>query len=296
MQENNQISIFDSVDVPAPRANIKSPRLQKKKTPGNVKAQKIEIASDRSAPTSAMAATVTPSVELATFINGLLKFASDELFEPKTGIALNPVCAIPHRSRKSSVGGYFMSSSWQNSDGKTVHEIAISPPKLMGLTLRELFALVVHEACHLWLCDNPTVHGDNGKKGYHGHPFTKIMAAIGLVPSKSGLPGSGPDTGVQMWHREADDGVFLAAFQKLEATGIKAPWGTTPDIEKVKKTKSGKRSSYKCSTDDCDCKASGRIGLVMFCGEHKDKPMVETLPKGMEAPLEDDGEGDGDDE
>jgi predicted SprT family Zn-dependent metalloprotease len=284
----NQISIFDALGetpakVDAPAKKTKAVRAAKK--PGNVKATPHKLPSERVASKAAALVGQSPSRDICDAIVMIYEFASVHLFEPHCGKALPPCVIIPHRSRKSGVGGYFKPDAWATKDGETVsHEIAITPTLLTTMSLEDILMLVAHEACHLYLSTYPEQFGPNSKRSGHGKSFVRVMNAIGLTPSKTGLPG-GKQSGTSMWHFVSQDSdVFNIAFKKLEATGFVMPWGAVVDVLVTKKSKSGRRSSYQCEC--CSAKASAKLNLELYCAcEDEDGnkiKMTETKPSGLE--------------
>ncbi len=113
-------------------------------------------------------------------------------------------------SRKRFARGFFAATSWRQSRGKTIHEIALTPGGFANRSRRETASTLVHEMAHCW----QQIYGRPGKNAYHNAQWAKKMEQVGLMPSDTGEPG-GARRGVRVTHYVIDGGPFDIAFKAL---------------------------------------------------------------------------------
>lgn len=193
--------------------------------------------------------TLTPTSEQYSGLQAAYTYFNDTLFEGKLAD-----CVLTLRAHGKRTLGLFHAEQWQHDDAKC-HEIALSPAHLRR-PLRDVFATLVHEMCHLWQQD----HGKPSRFGYHNREWGTQMKAVGLHPSNTGEPG-GKEVGQQMTHYVLDDGPFAAAFDAMP-DAIRLPWiGVEPVL---KEKKSSTKTKYCCPS--CDTVAWGKKDISLVCG------------------------------
>lgn len=115
---------------------------------------------------------------------------------------------------------------------------------------------LVHEMCHLWQQE----FGRPSRSGYHNEEWADKMAAVGLMPSRTGKPG-GRRTGQQMTHYVIEGGPFQGALLAMPREYL-LPWesGGTQAVRNQAKTK----ARYLCP--NCGTRVWGKSGLSIACG------------------------------
>jgi len=112
-------------------------------------------------------------------------------------------------SRRSSGNGFFAADTWKGSLVGQLHEISLNP-NTFDRPLIEVYSTIVHEQVHLWQHQ----FGKPSTNNYHNREWSEKMESIGLIPSKSGLPG-GEKTGRPMSHYISPNGLYEIAFNKM---------------------------------------------------------------------------------
>lgn len=177
---------------------------------------------------------------------------------------LNPCLLVFRDGKRKARGvvvGHFAPHRWTKGK-ETCHEISLNPETL-NRGLSETMGTLVHEMAHQWQQD----HGEPPRDGYHDREWAAKMVEIGLIPSKTGLPG-GKQTGQSMGHYVDVAGRFAAALQKMPAT-IKLPWTTGVLViteDDGEKEKSRNKIKYTCG-GGCGANAWGKPGLRIMCCE-----------------------------
>jgi predicted SprT family Zn-dependent metalloprotease len=231
----------------------------------------------RDAARRAVAERPQPTAEAVAELQKAYDFFNAELFAG----TLPPTMLTMQRSQSvhGVVFGYFRPHGFKNNrnDKRTVDEISVNPAVLSGSPTLENLQTMVHEQCHQWQFR----FGKPSRKTYHNREFAGKMKEIGLQPSSIGQPG-GAETGQTMADYPIPGGKFLAACDKLLASGFVFSWGSNAPVQPkpapaagnaasgdgVKENeggKAGKKVKYTCPK--CNARAWGKSTLNLVCGE-----------------------------
>lgn len=171
--------------------------------------------------------------------------------------SLSP-CMLVFSRRKAKNGGHFSPHSWQGPTGKT-HEIALNADILNRWpSIRDVFALLVHEMCHQWQFD----HGEKYANAYHNAEWGQEMDRVGLTPTATGEPG-GKRTGYRMFHYIVEGGPYDLAFKAMPPE-ISLPWTSGMGVKEAEKPKPKNKDKVKYS---CSCGTVwGKSGIkTLWC-------------------------------
>jgi predicted SprT family Zn-dependent metalloprotease len=172
---------------------------------------------------------------------------------------------LPHvlvtLQRQANTRGYFAPERF-NGRGSVakVHELAMNPDTFTGRTDCDIISTLLHEMAHVW----QDTHGKPPRRAYHDRQWAAKMKEVGLYPSSTGAEG-GKETGQKMTHYIVKGGAFERAFAKLEQTGFRLDWQSTPLVGKKAKDKKASKSKFTCP--DCGQNAWGKPDSALICGE-----------------------------
>jgi hypothetical protein len=124
----------------------------------------------------------------------------------------------------------------------------------------EIMQTLVHESCHHFQMQ----YGKPSKGNYHNREFSRIMRAIGLMTSSTGMPG-GKTTGRQMADYPLDEGLFMKVFSEMPTEMLLSFKSNTPLIESTAINLNSK-NKHKYSCPQCRINAWGKLGLNLICG------------------------------
>jgi len=129
-----------------------------------------------------------------------------------------PPCLITLRS-SSRHHGYHHEERFVSIEETFVSELGINPGFFMISPIESVLSTLVHEMVHQW----QLTFGSPPKDPGHNKEWANKMEDIGLMPSKTGLPGGGR-TGKNVNDYIIEGGLFMAACKKLLDTGFKLPF------------------------------------------------------------------------
>ena len=158
------------------------------------------------------------------------------------GGRLSP-CMLQFSRRKATNGGHFAPLSWEGGSART-HEIAMNANVMKKFSLRDTFAILVHEMAHQWQYD----HGEKYAGAYHNREWGAEMERIGLMPSHTSAPG-GKKTGYRMSHYILEGGSYDLAFKAMPPE-VSLPWTTGSVEAEGEKDKAANKDKVKYS---CEC-------------------------------------------
>lgn len=169
-----------------------------------------------------------------------------------------PECVIT-LARKKGTLGYFCAESWVERTGEQkTNEISLNPELFSERTTEDILSTLVHEMCHL----RQFAFGKPSRNNYHNAQWGEMMELVGLIPSKTGLPG-GMRTGQQMTHYIEKDGRFQLACNIFIKKGDPIIWQARSSGSKSKK-KSDNKTKYTCA--DCGLNVWAKPNAAIRCG------------------------------
>lgn len=151
----------------------------------------------------------SPSLQLYQNLQTAFDFFNQQLFNNQL-----PACLLTLRSN-NRIHGYHHSGRFTSAQGEKIDELGLHPGFFTLLPIEVVLSTLVHEMVHHWQ-DNL---GHPSKSNPHNAEWAKKMEAIGLMPSKTGLPG-GEKTGQKMSHYIIPDAGFIKSCQTLLQTGF----------------------------------------------------------------------------
>lgn len=181
------------------------------------------------------------------------KFFNRELFGNKL-----PMVMLTLTPKRNALG-YFHAESWKDVNNKEErqHHISMNPHYFANRPLDETLSTLVHEMVHL----QQQIFGKPGKGAYHNKEWAQMMKDIGLMPSRTGMPG-GKETGPTCSHYILEGDKFSKACEKLLKTKF------TLDLAAIQfKTKTKKRNKTVYVCEESDVKIWGKPGLFIICGD-----------------------------
>ena len=134
--------------------------------------------------------------------------------------------------RKAGMRGHYIPAAWRSradapgsEAGPTnlADEIALNPDYLRTADTTTVLSTMVHEMVH----QLQRVAGSPSRGSYHNEEWARMMDAVGLTPSHTGLPG-GKRTGQQMTHHIETGGRFEVAAATLVDKGWSFKWEARP--------------------------------------------------------------------
>ena len=146
-----------------------------------------------------------PTTHQFTQYQKLYDWYNDNLFTGQL-----PSCLLILSRKTARICGHFSQNRWQDSDGKTTHEINLNPVYLSTATDQDICQTLVHEMVHLWQYE----FGKPSRSGYHNKEWADKMESVGLMPSNTGKKG-GNRTGQQMADYAIKGGVFMSAYETM---------------------------------------------------------------------------------
>ena len=167
--------------------------------------------------------------------------------------------------RKKGAYGYFWGNTWKARRGGTVtDEIALNPDSFQDRSDMEVLSTLVHEMTHL----EQHHLGKPSRNGYHNQEWSKLMEAVGLIPSNTGENG-GKKTGQRMTHYIESGGRFENACKKLIKAGFYIPWqAITRNLEEAGK-KHASKTKYTCQS--CGSNAWAKPETNLMCGDCEER-------------------------
>jgi predicted SprT family Zn-dependent metalloprotease len=211
-------------------------------------------------PVTGMTNYLPPTSEVAFALDKAFDHFNRELFDGQL-----PHCLMLVHRKRNAHGYFWAEQIKRNSDGTTMHEIALNP-HTMGRTPREVLATLAHEMAHLW--DHE--HGKPPKTG-HGKTWAAKMDEIGLTPTATGQPG-GARTGRKVTHMIVDGGPFDQAFQRLADAGVVLDISAIiPPLKEKKKD----LSKVKHTCPSCNMNVWGKLGIRVECLDCNERMLPE---------------------
>lgn len=153
--------------------------------------------------------STSPSLQLYQNMQSAFDFFNLHLFSNQL-----PACLLTLRS-SNRIHGYHHSGRFTSAQGEKIDELGLHPGFFTLLPIEVVLSTLVHEMVHHWQ-DN-LAHPS--KSNPHNAEWARKMESIGLMPSKTGLPG-GEKTGQKMSHYIIPDGLFIQHCQELLKTGF----------------------------------------------------------------------------
>jgi predicted SprT family Zn-dependent metalloprotease len=196
-----------------------------------------------------------PTQETYTLFSQAYDYFNKVLFNDKL-----TSCVITMQ-RKKGAYGYFWGDTWGQTHGDTItDEIALNPDSFKSRSDKEVLSTLVHEMTHL----EQHHFGTPSRNGYHNKEWSKLMEAVGLIPSDTGEEG-GKKTGQKMTHYVEPGGLFEMACEKLITSGFSIPWqALTRDLESAAKKRASK-TKYTCMS--CNTNAWAKPDTNLMCGD-----------------------------
>lgn len=151
----------------------------------------------------------SPSLQLYQSLQTAFDFFNQTLFDKQL-----PACLLTLRS-SNKIHGYHHSGRFTSANGQKIDELGLHPGFFTLLPIEVVLSTLVHEMVHHWQ-DN-LAHPS--KSNPHNAEWARKMESLGLMPSKTGLPG-GEKTGMRMSHYILPDGLFIQKCQQLLSTGF----------------------------------------------------------------------------
>ncbi len=155
----------------------------------------------------------SPTTELYAALQAAFDHFNARLFENQL-----PSCLITLRST-NRVYGYHHQDRFISPTGEKIDELGLHPGFFTLRSTEEVLSTLVHEMVHHWQAHA----GKPTPSNAHNREWANRMESIGLMPSKTGLPG-GKKTGRSMSHYILPDGAFIATCQTLVDDGFMFPW------------------------------------------------------------------------
>lgn len=152
---------------------------------------------------------LSPSLQLYQNMQTAFDFFNQQLFANQL-----PPCLLTLRSN-NRIHGYHHAGRFTSAAGEKIDELGLHPGFFTLLPIEVVLSTLVHEMVHHWQ-DNL---GHPSKSNPHNSEWARKMESIGLMPSKTGLPG-GEKTGQKMTHYIIPDGLFIKNCQQLLQTGF----------------------------------------------------------------------------
>ena len=194
----------------------------------------------------------TPTTETYTALETAFGHFNAELF----GKRLPPVMFT--LTRRTGAHGYFHAEQFKHrADGDQTHEIALNP-NTMDRDIRAVLSTLVHEMTHL----EQQEYGTPSKGGHHNMEWARMMMAVGLTPTDTGVEG-GKMTGRKVTHMIDEGGPFDVALEGL-GPDFDIPYFTQP---RAKAEKKRDLSKVKHTCPSCDAKAWAKMGSRLICGD-----------------------------
>lgn len=184
-----------------------------------------------------------------------------------------PACLLTLTRRPRTLG-YFAPGRFRSLEGAAAHEISLNPHYLEPRGDYDALSTLVHEQCHLARHEfGPRNRkGGRGSRGYHDRAWARVMLAVGLVPSHTGLPG-GRQTGGSVSHYAIVGGAFDLACRELLIGGFAINWRGSLDHAQAADKAAGwlegpaassqTRSRFVCAA--CGQKAWARASARLAC-------------------------------
>lgn len=168
--------------------------------------------------------------------------------------------------RKRNAAGYFSPERFRARAGEgKAHEIGMNPDTFGERDSRRILSTLLHEMCHLW----QQVEGTTPRRGYHDKQWAAKMREVGLAPFNVDNPKR--DVGQKCSHEIVEGGPADALIAELIAAGLTVEYhsqdvittGATAGGAGAKGPKT--KHAYQCP--GCECKAWGKPGLNLHCGD-----------------------------
>jgi predicted SprT family Zn-dependent metalloprotease len=157
-------------------------------------------------------AAIHPTAKTYNSLDAAFDFFNDRLF----GGRLPPCLITMQRSKKAY--GYFAGGRFGARDGSQItDEIALNPSHFHERTTEQSLSTLVHEMTHL----EQHHFGKPSRGGYHNAEWSRMMLAVGLIPSDTGAPG-GRMVGQRVSHYIVEGGPFARACAELVGQGFDA--------------------------------------------------------------------------
>ncbi len=157
--------------------------------------------------------SISPTTELYAALQAAFDHFNVQLFENQL-----PPCLITLRST-NRVYGYHHKDRFISPSGEKVDELGMHPGFFTLRAVEDVLSTLVHEMVHHWQAHA----GKPTPSNAHNREWAHKMESLGLMPSKTGLPG-GKKTGRSMTHYILPDGAFIVACRKLVDGGFVFPW------------------------------------------------------------------------
>lgn len=155
----------------------------------------------------------SPTADLYAALERAFAHFNERLF----GGALPPALLTLRGTRHAR--GYHHAERFIAPDGRRVHELALHPGFFTVQPIEWSLATLVHEMVHHW----QTCFGKPSRSNAHNREWAAKMRALGLPPSKTGLPG-GAEVGRRVTHWIDPEGAFIVAARELIDQGFAWPW------------------------------------------------------------------------
>lgn len=213
--------------------------------------------------------TTDPTTRAYSGLTGAYVFFNERLFSGRL-----PPCLITLQ-RRNRTYGYFAGDRFGARDGaEIVDEIALNPSYFAACSIADILSTLVHEMVHL----QQKQFGTPSRRGYHNLEWGRMMRAVGLVPSATGLPG-GKETGQSVSHYIEEGGRFARACAEL----LDLHGGLVPYVELVSEIEPGTRERKASSKTKYTCLACGMNAWAkpdtrLVCGDCHTR-MEAALPR-----------------
>lgn len=201
---------------------------------------------------------IDPTARTYTGLSEAYAFFNERLFAG--GL---PACLITMQ-RKAKAYGYFARRRFTTRDRREVtDEIALNPSHFSERTTEETLATLVHEMVHL----QQEHYGTPSRSGYHNREWARMMRAVGLIPTGTGMPG-GKTTGQRVSHCVEPEGRFaLACTELIEEHGFELAYVELSNeaTRRAKERKAASKTRYTCPV--CRVIAWAKPGTRLACGD-----------------------------
>jgi hypothetical protein len=206
-------------------------------------------------------AAIHPTAKTYNSLDAAFDFFNDRLF----GGRLPPCLITMQRSKKAY--GYFAGGRFGARDGSQItDEIALNPSHFHERTTEQSLSTLVHEMTHL----EQHHFGKPSRGGYHNAEWSRMMLAVGLIPSDTGAPG-GRMVGQRVSHYIVEGGPFARACAELVGQGFDALYVErwSEGGEATRRKKAASKTRYTCP--GCAANAWAKPDMHLVCGDCEER-------------------------
>jgi predicted SprT family Zn-dependent metalloprotease len=162
--------------------------------------------------------------------------------------------------RRQSSHTLYTSGKWHEKAGSATPEISLNLKQLQEEVPIEAMAVLVRQMVHLW----QEKFGTSSRKGYYNREWADKMEEVGLIPTKTGLPG-GKRTGQTVKHFVQSGGRFEQVYREMPKHCLSPFRPTIHEVEE--KTGARNKVMYRCPGCGTKVWGKGGLGLICECGK-----------------------------